>query len=759
MGIVHRHRQRALAFCLLGLLLLIPAVASAAWDLTTVDSAVDADYTSVAVDKNNKIHISYYDTASGNLKYATNAAGFWASMTLDSVGDVGRYTSIAVDSTNKVHISYMDYGGGNLKYVTNASGTWVASVIDTYGDTGWGTSIAIDRNNKVHIGYFEIWFGSLRYATNASGAWATADVVRGNMLERESTSIAVDGNIKAYIVLDGSNSYYTNAPGTWTSIPFAGGAFDYYYPSIRVDSANKVHISYAELDSSMNNSYLKYATNASGSWATAIIESAPYPGVYYSTSLSLDIHNKAHITYDKYIHDDYLQGGVRYAANATGAWVISAVEGAFDSLRYPSIAVDKNGAAHISLSGAGLQYATNAATADLIIDNRDTATTSRTGAWHVSSGPDPYAADSLWSNGGFTFSWHFTPPTTGSREVAMWWTAMPSRGSRIPVDIQHAGGTARVYVNQQANGGKWNTLGTFTFQAGIRYKVTIVAQAYPTTTCADAVKVSSVTPDLIIDNRDTASTSRTGTWYISGAPDPYGPDSLYSRDGSTFSWYFRPTENGERGVSMWWTQWPSRSTTIPVDIEHAFGTARVTINQLINGGTWNFLGNYPFEAGGVYKVTIYAQPGPSSTCADAVKFGPPEAILPAEIIVDNRDTATTSRTGGWSLSGATDPYGPDSLWSRDGATFSWYFFVPRSDDYSLQMWWSSWPSRATNIPVDLEDDRGNRTRFFINQQINGGQWNTLNQGMLPLFAGRQYKVTIYAQPGPSSTCADAIRIR
>jgi hypothetical protein len=44
------------------------------------------------------------------------------------------------------------------------------------------------------------------------------------------------------------------------------------------------------------------------------------------------------------------------------------------------------------------------------------------------------------------------------------------------------------------------------------------------------------------------------------------------------------------------------------------------INQLQNGGRWNLLGTYPFNAQATYKVTITAQPGPSSTCADAVKF-------------------------------------------------------------------------------------------------------------------------------------------
>jgi lysophospholipase L1-like esterase len=53
---------------------------------------------------------------------------------------------------------------------------------------------------------------------------------------------------------------------------------------------------------------------------------------------------------------------------------------------------------------------------------------------------------------------------------------------------------------------------------------------------------------------------------------------------------------------------------------HSGGTARVTINQKLNGGKWNGLGVYPLIAGTSHTVTVTSQPYPSSTSADAVKF-------------------------------------------------------------------------------------------------------------------------------------------
>jgi hypothetical protein len=126
-----------------------------------------------------------------------------------------------------------------------------------------------------------------------------------------------------------------------------------------------------------------------------------------------------------------------------------------------------------------------------IIDNRDSAT-SKTGTWGVSSGTNPYGPDSFWSRDGATFTWNFTPSTSGLYEISLWWTMYPSRSSSIPLDIQYASGKARVYINQQANGGQWNRLGNFYFNKGSSYTITMIAQPYPASTCADAVRFKLV---------------------------------------------------------------------------------------------------------------------------------------------------------------------------------------------------------------------------------------------------------------------------
>jgi len=344
-----------------------------------------------------------------------------------------------------------------------------------------------------------------------------------------------------------------------------------------------------------------------------------------------------------------------------------------------------------------------------VIADNGGSDTSYTGTWGISGGSEPYGTNSYWARDGATYTWNFNPLVSGYYEASMWWTEWPSRSTNIPVAIQHADGTAIVYINQQVDGGQWNTMGKYFFEAGSTYSVTITSQPGPSSTCADAVKFtltgsnSNNPPTAFIDNispspaslgeavtfvghgedtdgdvtiyswnsdrdghlSDNASfshsslsegthtitftvydndgapsevvsqiliiqpviadnggsdTSYTGTWEISGGSEPCGTNSYWARDGATYTWNFNPLVSSYYEVSMWWTEWPSRSTNIPVAIQHADGTAIVYINQQIDGGQWNTLGEHFFEAGSTYSVTITSQPGPSSTCADAVKF-------------------------------------------------------------------------------------------------------------------------------------------
>src|SRR5258705_3775676 len=76
--------------------------------------------------------------------YALN----WRSETVDTY-HVGKYSSIAIDSSGRIHISYYDSFTGNLKYALGAGSNWTVEVVAKAGSPNGAsdfvyTSIAAD---------------------------------------------------------------------------------------------------------------------------------------------------------------------------------------------------------------------------------------------------------------------------------------------------------------------------------------------------------------------------------------------------------------------------------------------------------------------------------------------------------------------------------------------------------------------------------------------------------------------------------------
>lgn len=253
--------------------------------------------------------------------------------------------------------------------------------------------------------------------------------------------------------------------------------------------------------------------------------------------------------------------------------------------------------------------------------------------------------------------------------------------------------------------------------------------------------------DIIIDNGGTGTTF-TGTWTVSGGTGAYGADSLYGRNGATYTWSFDVPEAGEYEVFMWWTEFSSRSNAAPVRITHGSGTSDLTVNQQTGGGQWNSLGTFTFQASGSVRLSAPSA-YPTSYCADAVMVVPVESF---DQIIDNGQTGTSS-TGTWTVSGGTGAYGADSLYGRNGATYTWAFDLPEAGNYEVLMWWTEFSSRSTAAPVAIEHASGT-ANLTINQQTNGGQWNSLG-----VFAfGTTGQVTLSAPSAyPTSYSADAVR--
>ncbi|MCP4228689.1 MAG: hypothetical protein GY771_00890, partial [bacterium] len=220
------------------------------WVVYTVDYLEESDgYThlSLAIDRGNNPHISYYDDVKNDLKYAKWDGSEWlievADGAMEAESNVGQYNSIAIDDNNSPHISYHDQSENVLKYASRDEGNWEIEVVDDDGVPGMWSSIALDSNNHPHISYSSGYpTHNLKYARWDGSTW----VIETIFPERSGggyPSLILDSNDNPHIAQSGEDGleYVWRDDNTWRhySIYHSGG-----YPSLTLDSIEHPHISY-----------------------------------------------------------------------------------------------------------------------------------------------------------------------------------------------------------------------------------------------------------------------------------------------------------------------------------------------------------------------------------------------------------------------------------------------------------------------------------------------------------------------------------
>jgi len=364
-----------------------PLAAAHAWSFTTrtwqpvaVDqTGVVGTFTSLAVDGSGRVHVSYEDDTNGDLKYATCAASCttaasWHTVTVDQVGSVGQEGSLAVDGDGRVHVSYFDLTNGVLKYATCAAScttatNWQTAVIDHSWNVGYHTSLAVDGSGQVHVSYWDATNADLKYATCAAScttatSWQTVAVDQAGDVG-DYSSLAVDGDGRVHVsYLDFTNSdlkYATCAAScttatNWQTVPVdqSGG----YDTSLGVDGNGRLHVSYLD----PTNADLKYATCAAScttatNWQTAVIDHSWNVG--YHTSLAVDGSGRVHVSYQDQTNYDLKYATCAASCTIATSWQTAVVDDHRQSGLvgwYTSLAVDGNGAVHVSYFSGVLKY-------------------------------------------------------------------------------------------------------------------------------------------------------------------------------------------------------------------------------------------------------------------------------------------------------------------------------------------------------------------------------------------------------------------
>ena len=255
-----------------------PQTERASWDVQFVDGDDVNGGVGCVVDSSDNAHLGYVYCLWGypscgewQIRYATNASDSWPYQVVDTGrSPVGNNLSVALDSQDKAHITYAvyDYPEIHLMYATNATGSWSSQTVDSQDRVGQDSSVALDSNDGVHIAYYdcgewvqdECTLQDLKYAANAQGSWQTATIDSDGDVGTYP-SIVIDSDDRVHIgYYDATNAdlkYATNSSGDWECIAVDSEGNVGRYASIAIDSGDFIHIAYYDLD----HNALKYATN------------------------------------------------------------------------------------------------------------------------------------------------------------------------------------------------------------------------------------------------------------------------------------------------------------------------------------------------------------------------------------------------------------------------------------------------------------------------------------------------------------------
>jgi hypothetical protein len=125
----------------------------------------------------------------------------------------------------------------------------------------------------------------------------------------------------------------------------------------------------------------------------------------------------------------------------------------------------------------------------------------------------------------------------------------------------------------------------------------------------------------------------------------------------------------------------------------------------------------------------------------------------ATYTVDNAN-AGFSASANWATgSSSTDKYGADYRWRSTEAVSDTANFAASvsSGSYTVYAWWSAGTNRSSNIAYKLPSG----TNIYVNQQANGGKWNTLASGQ-SLSGTATTSLSCWAAAG-SVAVADAVK--
>ena len=353
---VHRSARAQFLAAFLSLLVIPGLARGQTWKWTTETIAPSGGSTSISVDQNQDLHISYFSDAvkygfraansshwftmdlagpggysellprlaldskgnpqicftPGILKYASFDGHEWKTQEIAPQSGLIEYScSVAVAADGTAHVVWYQYGSRDnpfylhLRYAILENGLWLARTVDFDGQTGKWNSLVLDAQGNPHVAYDSFLKGEMKYAYWNGKEWKKTVV--------DSPSISPGG-------------------------PFSRGMGN----SLALNKGGKAQISYEDEDS------VKYAWEKDSSWKVDTIDHVTLTGSWigYRTRQAFDPQGNPHVVYED-------AGAVKHAYWDGSNWKIQVVSTAGPSKhRYEDIAVDRVGIIYISYQDA-----------------------------------------------------------------------------------------------------------------------------------------------------------------------------------------------------------------------------------------------------------------------------------------------------------------------------------------------------------------------------------------------------------------------
>lgn len=297
-------------------------------------------------DSTGALYVGYPDSKTGNLNYLTNKSGSWQAYPVD----IGNFSwcnvALAIDSTDTLLAAHADYWDRYLTFEKLTGGVWSKEIVDPDEDRGDGFSLTVDASDNAHVSYWNTYpTNDLITANNQAGSWSIEIVDAGFSNGGYNSSIAVDSQNKIHISYCANDNlrYATNKNGLWEVFTIDSNRYTGYSSVIAVDSNDVVHIAYFDRSDSFN-WCIRYATNKDGTWRLYRIDKVRY--AYYDISICVDSKDVVYISFIDFIQSEY-KSFVKMATNKSGTWSVYSADSDERLGNNLSMHVDHNNTIHI----------------------------------------------------------------------------------------------------------------------------------------------------------------------------------------------------------------------------------------------------------------------------------------------------------------------------------------------------------------------------------------------------------------------------